>query len=349
MEYKIVKKVTRGNLAGKESEIMRLYFEEKYNFREIADMFNRDEKTISKIIKSNNIDNLPYIPRNKSKKTIGRDNEIIEMYLREISSYTISKKFGVTYPTIITILKRNGVEIRDAFKARSTNEYRNKINRRRTVFSSGDILIIKKLYTEDGIGATEIGKMFNCQQIVIKELLLKNGVDYIGCKGKKSKHVKKKTENTINRKYGGWKKLNDSTIERLKNERGDDYLNNLKIKAHINGQKSGLKYKKTTIDGVEIMYQGYELKAIYRLIGEGYNIKDLIIGKSNVPSFNYTHNGKKRYYFPDIYIPKDNRIVEVKSIYYYNRYLDKNLLKRDAVLKKGYKFDFYIMNKSDKG
>jgi hypothetical protein len=127
------------------------------------------------------------------------------------------------------------------------------------------------------------------------------------------------------------------------------HLNNLKIKAHINGQKSGLKYKKTTIDGVEIMYQGYELKAIYRLIGEGYNIKDLIIGKSNVPSFNYTHNGKKRYYFPDIYIPKDNRIVEVKSIYYYNRYLDKNLLKRDAVLKKGYKFDFYIMNKSDKG
>lgn len=349
MEYKIVNKVTRGKLVGKELEILKLYFEKNYNFKEISNIFKSDEKMVAKIIKNNNINNLPYTPPNKSKKTIGKEIEIIEMYLQGSSSYTIAKKFGVTYPTITTILKRHNVAIRDRFCARSTDEYKSKTKGRRTNFSPEDITNIKKLYTEDGVRSTEIGKMYNCQQIVIKELLIENGVDYLGHSGLKTEHVKRKTQNTIDKKYGGWKKLNAANIERLRKERGDDYLYEMKIKSHINRQKSGLRYKKAIIDGVEIMYQGYELKAIYKLINEGYTIKDLIIGKSNVPSFIYTHDGKKRHYFPDIYIPKDNRIVEVKSIYFYEKYLDKNLLKRDAVLNAGYKFDFYIMDKKDIG
>lgn len=88
---------------------------------------------------------------------------------------------------------------------------------------------------------------------------------------------------------------------------------------------------------------GYELKAIYKLLEEGYKMSDIKIGKRNVPSFKYYFDGKLCVYFPDIFIPKEHRIIEVKSTYTYNNWIDRNLAKKDSVLKAGYLFDFYIM------
>ena len=47
-------------------------------------------------------------------------------------------------------------------------------------------------------------------------------------------------------------------------------------------------------------------------------------------------------YFPDFYIPDLNLIVEIKSDYYYNKYLSKNLDKQKACLEQGYNFIFVI-------
>ena len=58
--------------------------------------------------------------------------------------------------------------------------------------------------------------------------------------------------------------------------------------------------------------------------------------------YNY---GIKRRYFPDIYIPKENLIIEVKCEWTYSgrdNYLEVNMAKKEAVLNMGIKFMFMI-------
>ena len=60
---------------------------------------------------------------------------------------------------------------------------------------------------------------------------------------------------------------------------------------------------------------------------------------------NYNFEDNKKVYFPDFYLPDYNLIVEVKSSYTYNRYLDKNLAKEKTCKELGYNFIF-IINKN---
>jgi hypothetical protein len=105
------------------------------------------------------------------------------------------------------------------------------------------------------------------------------------------------------------------------------------------------KLKTATVNGKDIKYQGFELLAINQLLEEGYLIEDIKNGKGEVPNFIYHFDGRNRRYYPDIYIPKDNRIIEVKSKWTYEQELSKNLAKRKIVIDSGYEFDFYIMEK----
>jgi predicted nuclease of restriction endonuclease-like RecB superfamily len=97
-------------------------------------------------------------------------------------------------------------------------------------------------------------------------------------------------------------------------------------------QISGFKMKK--YKETNLTYQGtYELD----FINEYYNK----INIENGPTIRYNDN---KVYFPDFYLPEYNLIVEIKSEYYYNQYLSKNLEKQKACLKQGYNFIF-IVNK----
>ncbi len=51
---------------------------------------------------------------------------------------------------------------------------------------------------------------------------------------------------------------------------------------------------------------------------------------------------KNKVYFPDIYIPESNVIIEVKSDYTYEKELDKNIAKSQASVECGYNFQFWI-------
>ena len=73
--------------------------------------------------------------------------------------------------------------------------------------------------------------------------------------------------------------------------------------------------------------------------------------KYNLPVFKYTDKSRNSLrYYPDIYIQKENKIIEVKSrwwwdgcgnIKYKNR-LSKNLGKRDAVISAGYQYEVWL-------
>jgi hypothetical protein len=106
----------------------------------------------------------------------------------------------------------------------------------------------------------------------------------------------------------------------------------------------------------KIGVQGYEPRAINKLL-EIYTEDQIMISdayhitKCNMPVINYKSvNRHNNTYYPDIFIPGENRIVEVKSRWWYDGYgrdkyksrLENNRRKMKACTNQGYLFEFWI-------
>jgi hypothetical protein len=63
---------------------------------------------------------------------------------------------------------------------------------------------------------------------------------------------------------------------------------------------------------------------------------------NNIPTFWYDFENKKHKYYPDIYLPESNTIIEVKSSYYFNKDMEKNILKAKQVVSENYRFLVYV-------
>ena len=75
---------------------------------------------------------------------------------------------------------------------------------------------------------------------------------------------------------------------------------------------------------------------------EPVNENDIIVGCKNVPTIWYTTNdGVKHRHYVDIFIPIQNRCIEVKGEWFYKR--DKQILKlkKQEAEKLGYKYDWF--------
>jgi hypothetical protein len=77
--------------------------------------------------------------------------------------------------------------------------------------------------------------------------------------------------------------------------------------------------------------------------------KDIVVDSTGrVPVIDYRVGRRNRRYYPDIYLPKAKRIVEVKSGYTLGldtgRGWKKNQEKAKAVIAEGYKFTLLVMN-----
>lgn len=113
--------------------------------------------------------------------------------------------------------------------------------------------------------------------------------------------------------------------------------------------KSSYKYKQYILpSGKTIMIQGYEDYVLDDLL-KTYNENDIItsvkeINKYIGPIYYYDKNIKRRYY-PDIYIKSENKIIEVKSDYTYDKDLLKNKSKQNRCIELGFDFDFIIVDK----
>jgi len=104
-----------------------------------------------------------------------------------------------------------------------------------------------------------------------------------------------------------------------------------------NQQISGFSMKKHENTG--LYYRGtYELDFINYCVSRRIKI---IQGKR----FSYLHENKYHYYFSDFFLPEKNLIIEIKSDYYWNRYLDINKLKMNSVIDSGYNY-ILILNKN---
>lgn len=107
--------------------------------------------------------------------------------------------------------------------------------------------------------------------------------------------------------------------------------------------KSEYRTKSMTLpSGNIIQYQGYENIVINELLESGLTEEEIVTGPANVPHIIYEYEGKKHRYYPDIYIPKLNLIIEVKSTYTWNKYKEKNLAKQAACKEAGFNFKLEI-------
>ena len=144
------------------------------------------------------------------------------------------------------------------------------------------------------------------------------GVEHI----MQSDEYKEKYTDTMNERYGvPYAMQNPASHEKQQCRRWKDY---------------------TLPSGKIVKLQGYEDKALDILL-KTYNENDLIMSRKDMPEFWYMVDDKPHRYYPDIYIPLENKIIEVKSSYTYNVDIQRNLLKAECVRFRGYIFEFMIL------
>ena len=103
------------------------------------------------------------------------------------------------------------------------------------------------------------------------------------------------------------------------------------------------KFKLFTGEFITIMgYEGY----VYNKLIELTSFDNIVYGSKRIREhttmFNYTINSINRKYYPDFYLVKQRKIIEVKSSYTYKADFDKNIAKAKACVDNEYSFEFWI-------
>jgi hypothetical protein len=96
--------------------------------------------------------------------------------------------------------------------------------------------------------------------------------------------------------------------------------------------------------GNETKVQGYENFALDILVKEGFTYNDILILRKDVPEVWYNFEGKRCRYFVDIYIPKLNKMIEVKSVWTINLHKEKINAKADRCRELGYDYEFWVFD-----
>ena len=92
--------------------------------------------------------------------------------------------------------------------------------------------------------------------------------------------------------------------------------------------------------------QGFEPFALDELL-KTYTEDQIKTDRKDVGRIPYKLDGKQKYYFPDIAIPHENKIIEVKSTWTYN--IEPELIRSKAEATKAKGFDYEIWVFDSKG
>jgi hypothetical protein len=81
------------------------------------------------------------------------------------------------------------------------------------------------------------------------------------------------------------------------------------------------------------------------IVNEKIDESDIITGCKNVPTIWYNDKtGKKHRHYVDIFIPSQNRCIEVKSTWTAEKKKDIIFLKQKAAKELGYKYSIWVYN-----
>jgi len=169
---------------------------------------------------------------------------------------------------------------------------------------------------------------------------------------RRSEIIKNKFKNTCIEKYGVDHISKLDSIKQLKKENsikkyGCEYPVQF---PEIAEKTCKSRFKQKTFElpsGKKIFVQGYESFALRDLLeNEKINENDILVGCKNVPEIWYNDkNGKKRRHYVDIYIPSQNRCIEIKSSWTVKK--ENVFIKKQAAENLG--FNYEILVYSQKG
>jgi len=316
-------------------------FLEKYGVDNPSKLKHVQAKRESTFLKKYGVKN-PYqseVIKDKIKKVFiskyGVDNPMKLKSIRDKAVTTLLSRYGVTNAyqkkeVLLKLKERYGDDFgfgSDFFKKRSKETCLQKYNREHFLADSEIhkkiTKTMRKLYGGRGMGSE-----------IIKDKIEKTNIKKYGNKiPSKSIQCKLKSIETSIERYGT-----------------EHPMQNLKIFEKV--YKHSFKLKKIILPSGKIeKVQGYEPYAIDLLLEQGYIEDDLIISNKEIEKhidiIKYKRNNKIHRYYPDIYIKSENKVIEVKSEYTYNKNKKVNILKKQACLDKGINFEFWIFNKNN--
>lgn len=167
----------------------------------------------------------------------------------------------------------------------------------------------------------------------------------------KSIEIQEKRKKVCLKKYGvdSPSKLNSVTEKRKETcleKYGVEYSSqNPEIMEKIS--KNAYKIKEYIMpSGNIIKCQGYESLALDEILQkELIEEEDIVMGCKNVPTIWYNdEDSKKHRHYVDIFIPSQNRCIEVKSTWTAEKKKDNIFLKQQAGKDLGYKYEIWVYN-----
>ncbi len=318
--------------------------------------------------------------QNKRKNTnlikYGVENCLQSKEIQEKAKLTNLRKLGVQFPSqskvvldkrVKTYLEKYGVEnplqseeIRDKSKQTNlrkygvknplqSNEIKDKIKKTNLmkfgVKNPGQANEIKEKIKKTNLEryGIENGHSNNIKDKIKKTNLEKYGVEFPF----QSIQVKDKIRVTNILRYGTENPFASDTIKsRIKKTNLEKYgveypSQNEEIFAKA--QKNAKKFKDFTMpSGAIRKVQGYEPFALRDLLAAGITEDQIKTERKEVPRIKYSVEEKDRYYFPDIFIPHQNRLIEVKSTWTYKCKTDFVKQKGEAAKAAGYNYELWI-------
>jgi hypothetical protein len=222
-----------------------------------------------------------------------------------------------------------------------------------------------KLYGVENLFQSDDAKEFSK-----KTCLEKYGVEYAS----QSLEIKNKFKNTCNQKYGVPHPLKSESVqdkikttnlkrygftssmqsEIVKNKCKENCEKKYGVSHHMQVSEIAERCLKGCYRTKEYIFpsgksrniQGYEHFAIDEILKiENVPEENIIIGASNVPKIWYEDKlGKKHRHYVDIFIPIQNRCIEVKSTWTAEKGKDCIFLKQEAAKQLGYNYEIWVYN-----
>lgn len=134
---------------------------------------------------------------------------------------------------------------------------------------------------------------------------------------------------------------NVSKLQYIKNQKEETTMLNYGVR---NPSQSATLFEKSQKNGKRIKFHANTnlyYRGTYELHFLDFCFENKIIVLKG-PSIEFQYNGKRRVYHSDYFIPDRNLICEIKSTYYYNKFIELNFIKMEETLKFGYNFIFVI-------
>ncbi len=161
--------------------------------------------------------------------------------------------------------------------------------------------------------------------------------------------IKAKFKKAIIDKYGvdhpfKIEEIKKRAMEHMKQKLLDKYGvdSPMQIKAAFIKNQNSFERKKYVFPSGNIVYvQGYEPICIDFLLTI-YKEEEIEVKTIFIPNINYQFQGKLHTYYPDMIIQHLNKLIEVKSVYWWEKYKDKNEAKFKACVENGYELELFV-------